>query len=236
MDGLTQTRVRVRSDMSSEGTRRGRWKRWVVAFTLGELIGFGGLPAAGGVLATWALASIEGPTKSLLLYVVAIVGGLGEGAILAAFQRPVLREQWPALDQTAWIRNTAVAAAVAWSLGMLAPTLDDLVGLEPAMQIAIWVPASVGILLSIGYAQARVLRAVTPRANGWIGANVLGWLLGLPWTFLAPAAMPDDAPPWVFVLAFVVAGVLMGATVGAVTGRWLVNHADETERLTGPEG
>lgn len=200
------------------------WRRWTVAFTLGELLGFGGIPALGGLVAMAALAEVEPSTRAWLLYLVAIVGGLGEGAVLAWFQTRVLRELWPQLDTRRFIAHTALAAALAWALGMLAPTLDELVALTPAAQIAIWIPAAAGILVSIGAAQARVLRAVTPR-RGWLGVNVLGWLVGLPWTFIAPALVPDDAPLWAFGLAFALGGTLMGLSVGAVTGRWLVGRA-----------
>ena len=198
-----------------------RFRRWVGAVTLGELLGFGGIPALGGVLVAAALAGVEDSVRAIALYVVAIVGGLGEGAVLGWFQQRVLVEWWPGLDRRRYVGHTAVAAAVAWGLGMLAPTLDDLVGLSLPVQIGLMVAAGLAILPSIGLAQARVLAEVTPRARGWVGVNVLGWLLGLPWTFVAPASVPDDAPLWAFVLAFALGGTLMGATVGVVTGLWL---------------
>jgi hypothetical protein len=105
---------------------------------------------------------------------------------------------------------------------MLAPTLDDLIGLTIATQVAIWIPASLLILLSIGGAQAWALRGVVEFPQRWLTANVLGWLAGLPWTFVLPALLPDGTPVTYWVITFVIAGVLMGLTAGAVTGAFLL--------------
>jgi hypothetical protein len=151
-----------------------------------------------------------------------VFGGLGEGAVLAWFQMRVLRDHLPTLSGSRWIIATALAAAFAWACGMLAPTLDDLVGLAPWMQFVIWLPASVLILLSIGCAQAWALRSQVETAKRWITANALGWMAGLPWTFALPALVSENAAIPVWLLTFVIAGVLMGLTAGAVTGVFLL--------------
>jgi len=204
------------------------WARWTVAFTLGELIGFGAVAVSGAAIAMWLTSGLEPTAKSLILYAAAIVGGLGEGAVLGWFQTRVLSEIIPELDLRQWIFATAAAASLAWSVGMLAPTLDDLVGLNTAAQTAIWIPAGIMILLSIGSAQALVLRQIVSNPSKWVIANVVGWLAGLPWTFALPAALPEDAPVHVWVATFVLSGVLMGATAGAVTGLAVIRLADRT--------
>ena len=206
------------------------YRRWIFYFTCGELVGFGGIPVLGGAIAFQSTASVSPELRSLLLYAVAVVGGLGEGAVLAWFQLRVLRQVIPKVSRRRWILATAVAASFAWALGYLAPTLDDLFELSPVTQLAIWIPAGALILLSIGAAQAWVLRGLIERPARWITANVLGWLLGLPWTFVLPALVPEDAPIAVWVFAFILAGILMGLTVGAVTGRLLVRLQPATDR------
>jgi len=194
------------------------YRRWVVACTAGELIGFGGIPVLGAAIALTLTQALPPASRSLALYVVAVAGGLGEGAVLALFQYRVLGTLLPALRKRAWVSATALAAALAWACGMLAPLLDDLVGLTAPAQIAIWVPASVLILLSIGAAQAWALRGSVARPARWLLANVLAWLAGLPWTFVLPALLPETAPMPAWIATFVVAGVLMGLTVGLATG------------------
>lgn len=198
------------------------YRRWVLYCTLGELVGFGGIPVLGGALAFWLTADFSEEPRSLVLYAVAVIGGFGEGAVLAWFQLRVLRQVFPRLDSRHWVVATATAAASAWLLGYLAPTLDDLFAITAAVQIAIWIPAGILILLSIGAAQAWVLREIVERPQRWLTANVLGWLLGLPWTFVLPAIVPEGSAMAVWIAVFVVAGVLMGVTVGIVTGFVLV--------------
>ena len=199
----------------------GLLRRWVVAFAVGELVGFGLLPAMLGALAFELTGGMNATPRALLLYLVAIVTGFGEGAVLALFQLRVLRGVFPDLDARGFVVATGTAASVAWAAGMLVPTLDDVVGLSTPIQIGLWVAAAVVILPSIGIAQAWALRGVVERPGRWIVGNVLGWLLGLPWTFVLPALVPDGAPIGAFVAAMIVGGAVMGATAGAVTGVFL---------------
>jgi len=192
----------------------------VLACTVGEIIGFVGLPILGGAAILWLTGGLDPTIRSIILYSFAAIGGLGEGAVLALFQLRPLRLRFPKLHAQRWVLFTALAASFAWLCGMLAPLLDDLFGLSAAAQIAIWLPASVLILLSIGTAQSWVLREVINQPQRWITANVAGWLLGLPWTFILPALLPEGAPVSVWISAFLIAGALMGLTVGLVTG-WM---------------
>ena len=131
-----------------------RYWRWVFNCTVGELVGFAGVPVLGGAIALWLTTGLETPIRSLVLYAVAVAGGLGEGAVLASFQFRVLTECIPNVNRRRWVLATGVAAAFAWALGMLAPTLDDVVGISARVQVTIWIPASILILISIGAAQA----------------------------------------------------------------------------------
>jgi hypothetical protein len=198
------------------------WRRWIVAFTAGELIGFGGIPVLFAAAGLWLTQPLEPPARAVVMYLLAVTGGLGEGAVLAWFQLRVLKPHLPALNRARWLRATAIAAAWAWACGMLAPTLADLFGISTAAQIAIWIPAGVAILLSIGAAQAWALQDVVEGHRRWIGANALGWLAGLPWTFVIPALLPEDSPTALWMASLVIAGALMGLTAGAVTGGFLV--------------
>jgi hypothetical protein len=186
------------------------------------------VPVLGGAIALWLTTGLETPIRSLVLYAVAVAGGLGEGAVLASFQFRVLTECIPNVNRRRWVLATGVAAAFAWALGMLAPTLDDVVGISARVQVTIWIPASILILISIGAAQAWVLRDVVENSGSWVIANALGWLAGLPWTFALPALMPDDAPTVWWITTFAIAAVLMGSTVGLVTG-WFLLRLRPTE-------
>jgi len=204
------------------GSMTGRYRRWVLACTLGEVTGFLGFPILGGALALWLGAGLEPFARALILYAVAVIGGLGEGAVLALFQLRVLAESFARLSPRRWVLGTAVAASMAWAAGMLAPTLDEILGISAPVQAAIWIPASILILLSIGSAQAWALRSVVENPQSWVVGNALGWLAGLPWTFVLPGLVPDGAPMTWWITAFAVSGVLMALTVGLVTGLFLL--------------
>jgi len=189
---------------------------------MGELIGFGGIPVLGfGAILLLSRAAGTDPNPGLM-YAVAVAGGFGEGAVLAVFQLRVLRDCLPRLNGRRWVVATACAASLAWACGMLAPTLDEYAPLSATVQVAIWVSASIVILLSIGVAQVCVLYGVVTNPGIWAVGNVAGWLAGLPWTFVLPAMLPESAPVVVWVVTFVIAGVLMGATAGAVTAAFLL--------------
>jgi hypothetical protein len=206
----------------------------VLFCTIGELVGFGGIPVLGSAVALWATTGIEADLQSMILYVIAVIGGFGEGAVLAWFQLRVLRVCLPRLKANRWILATGGAASIAWMLGLLAPTLDDLFGITAQIQLVIWITGGVLILLSIGTAQAIVLRGIVERPQRWIAANAAGWLLGLSWTFALPAMLPETAAIAVWVATFVLAGILMGLTVGLVTGYTLVRFKREIESKAVP--
>ena len=125
------------------------YRRWVFLCTVGELVGFGGIPVLGGMVVTSLTADMEAGSRALLVYIVAVAGGACEGVVLAWFQLRVLRELLPRLSSRRWTLATAGAASIAWALGMLAPTLDDTIGISTSQQLAIWIPASLLILVSI---------------------------------------------------------------------------------------
>ena len=196
--------------------------RWVRAFTLGEILGFGLLPATGGALVHLATASSSDAARACAMYLAAVALGFGEGAVLARFQLGPLRARFARVDRRRWVLHSGAAASVAWALGMLGPTLDELTPLPLAVQVTLGVIAGVLVLLSIGGVQARLLREHAERPARWLWANVLGWLLGVPFTFVTPSLVPDDAGPAWFAAAFAVGGGLMGLTAGVVTGFALV--------------
>jgi hypothetical protein len=196
-------------------------RRWVVATTLGELVGFL-VPVA--VIAAGADRAPD-PLRLLLV----VLAGAGEGAVLGWAQSRVLRTLFPGLSTTAWTARTAAAAALAWAVGMGPSTLGAVFdGWAPGVRVAVVVPSAVVLLLSIGVAQWTVLRRVLPGSGRWIGWTAAGWLAGL--AVLLGVAMPLWHPGQDVVLTAAIGalgGVGMAATMAAVTGWGLV-------RLTRP--
>lgn len=186
-------------------------RRWVWLVALGETVGFMIPAAVWGGLATAGLSDA-------VVYLPVVLAGALEGAVLGWAQSCVLRDVLAGFVARDWIRNTALAAGGAWSLGMLPSLLQAAFGedVPDALLIVVGVSGGVVMLLSIGWAQSLVLRDHVPRTGRWIAINALAWFAGLPFTFVALSVAPDDAIA--HVIAAAIGGLCMAATVALLTG------------------
>lgn len=178
---------------------------FAVAATVGALGAAQDLPPAPEFALFVAAGSIEG----------ALLGG-GQAIAMSRLQLPprVLR-RWPVV--------TCVAAAVAWSIGLLLFS-GAVIPMRWSSPVTWLVAAVLGsaLLLSLPTAQYLLLRSAMPRAGRWIWVNVLAWLLGICWTF-APSPLVDASTPLLLLIgSYAVSGVLMAVTVALITGLcWL---------------
>lgn len=197
------------------------WTRWVRRVTLAETLGFA-VPAVTGVVG-WAAGVPLGALLAL-----GVAGGAVEGAALALGEHSAARERLPELPRRRWVVLTAGAAAAAWAVGLTPSTLHDL-GAPVVALVGAWLVAAPLILLSIGLAQALVLRRVLGEdAWWWVAINAAAWLIGMIPAFAGPMLVPNGAPVIAWVAAFVASGLLMAATVAAITGAgflWLLRRA-----------
>ncbi|WP_438853737.1 hypothetical protein [Agromyces sp. M3QZ16-3] len=195
-----------------------RLVRWVVGTVLGEGVGFL-VPVTG-----FALADAAGLT-AWSAWLLLVVFGAGEGALLGLGQSVALRGGPVEVSVGRWVAATAGAASGAWAIGMLPSTLADLgVAIDwtlPSTWLVIGV-AGVVLLASIPLAQWPMLAAAhVPRAWRWVPLGMAAWLAGLPFTF-APSPFVDVGTPAPIVFAlFAASGVLMAATMALVTGAGL---------------
>lgn len=190
---------------------RGMLGRWVVHATFGEFVGFMVPMSVWGALATAGLGDAA-------LYLPVVLAGAGEGAVLGWAQSRVLRDELTGFERGEWVRNTALAACVAWSLGMMPGMLSDSFGDRvPDVLLAIIGVSAVPVMLfSIGWAQSLVLRRHVAAAGRWVTVNALAWFAGLPFTFIALAAAPDDTAARIACAA--IGGLAMAAVVALLTG------------------
>ena len=191
---------------------RSAWFRWV---TVGEATGF--------LVPALTAAAVGGSRPSLAVPAL-VAAGVAEGTLLGAAQAHVLRRALPHLPARRWVLATALAAGVAWVLGLLPSWLGDTVPSVPSgVVVVVGVVAGFLLLLTIGTAQALVLRGRVRRPERWITATAFGWLAGLTvfMVFATPLWRPGQ-PVWLTGLIGDAGGLLMAATVAAVTGRALV--------------
>lgn len=206
--------------------RHGLWRRWLLLVTTAELAGFVA-PAAVGV---WA--SGLGPLAQLLLLPAA---GVVEGAALGAGQAWVLRDALPGFRSRRWVVATALAAGLAWLLGMLPYTTYAVWSAWPrGWALALGGVVGALLLASIGTAQALVLPGTAGPTRTWVGWTALGWCVGLAaFAALATPLWHAGQPTWWVLLVGVGAGLAMAATMAAVTGVGvvrLVARADRSRR------
>jgi hypothetical protein len=197
------------------------WRRWALYTTLGELVGFLA-PALAGVLVARATNTFTTAISPVLVVLILVVAGSLEGAAVGYAQWRALRHTLPTLGWREWTGATAVAAALAWLLGMLPNTIADSLGLSIPAILLIWLVVAPTLLLSIGTAQWLMLRRYVAQAWLWIPVNAVAWLLGVLATFIGASLISETMPLALAVGIGVASGVLMGAIVGMLTGAALV--------------
>lgn len=83
----------------------------MLSCTIGELVGFGGIPVLGGAVAVLLAAGKQAVSRATVFYAVAVIGGLAEGAVLAWFQRRALDSYPPRLQSRQWIVATVATGS-----------------------------------------------------------------------------------------------------------------------------
>ena len=186
-----------------------RWVAWTVA---GELAGFVA-PAAVGVL------TADSPPRVALPSLVA--AGVVEGLLLGAAQARALTSALPALRSRRFAGLTAVAAALAYLVGMLPSSVGaPLTDAPPALLALAGVVGGLVLLCSLGTAQWLELRRHVDRAWTWIPVTAAAWLVGLA-TFML-VATPLWRPGQAVALSVVIglgAALAMATVVAVLTGR-----------------
>lgn len=186
----------------------GRWLRWVTA---GELAGFT-VPVLVEAVAVDAPVGVVLPAS--------VLAGAVEGAVLGWSQAVVLRDVLPGFSTRRWVVATSVAAAIAWAIGMTAPSTSGTWSGWPAWAVvAAAVPLGSALLVSIGVGQWFELRRHVPRAGWWVAANALAWGVGLlAFTAVATPLWQAGQPTWLVVLIGVLGGLVMASSMALTTG------------------
>lgn len=203
--------------------RRHIWLWWVLAYTAGEIIGFG----LGGSIAAGAMQGadqVAGALAVLLMIGAGIVAGAVEGSVVGYAQWLVLRRILPKITWQQWVGATAAGAVVAWIIGMSLGAFSASLNVGEVSDVAVMASAALlGLALGalLGTAQWLVLRRYVLGAGWWIYANALAWLLGMVIAFAGAGSVSPEQPA-LLVVTVTTTGVLMGALVGAITGSILI--------------
>lgn len=205
------------------------WRDWILANSLAELIGLGGVAALG-----YTLVGFVGEPQGAMVFVVSsvfVVLGALEGGAVGFGQAWALAKNGISIE--GWCKATIVGAVVAWALGMAPSTIMSFVqsGTNDTspIELQLWqrlVFASVlGVVAGpvLAYFQWRVLRRYLEiGALWWLPANSAAWALGMPIIFLGVHFVAASSN-WISSVALAGATLLFaGAVVGAVHGAVLL--------------
>ncbi|MEU1999405.1 hypothetical protein ABZ511_33650 [Nocardia gamkensis] len=194
--------------------RRDLGRRWFIAVTVGETLGFAA-PASAGALTA---GSASGVVAAALL-----MAGAIEGGVLGLFQAHVLRRRLRGFPARQWVAATVVGALVAWTVGLMPVLYGDRINNWPTgIQASAIAAGAIVMVFALGIAQWSVLRRWSQRAVLWIWANALGWIAGL------AAFMALTSPLWragqsatTTAMIGALGGLVMAAVMAATTGAFL---------------
>ena len=207
------------------------WLQWILANTVGEVLGLG-LAGAAGIGLALAIGKPQTALVTLLLAALMIALGTLEGVIVGLAQWLVLHRRLPNLRRRAWVTATAIGAFVAWTLGMTPSTLMMLRQSAAAPPPPVLsdaevyaLAAAMGAMLGtiLGIPQWRVLRRYAASAGWWVWANAAAWLAGMPLVFIGAGSAPVGASVLNRVLLAVATIAAAGAVVGAIHGLALLS-------------
>lgn len=184
------------------------WWLWV---TVAESIGFLA-PAAAGTLV--ALPHPELSTAALT------VAGVVEGAVLGFAQARVLRRRLSRLSVTGWTIRTAVAAPIAWFIGMSPSQFaEQWLPWPLPLKLAVAIPGGLLLLCSLGLAQWPELRRHVAHSAWWLAGSAAAWCVGLGVFFAVAPPLWEPGQSTATVAAIGVgAGILMAASAALVGG------------------
>jgi hypothetical protein len=207
------------------------WGRWILANSVGELVGLGATFAIGVGLFS-GLAETAGVFPTILTAVLMTSAGALEGAVVGLAQWLAMHASLPQLPRWSWVRATIVGALIAWFFGSVPMTIASVsaaapqeVAQEPPAGAVLLLASAMGLVagLVLSLIQWRVLREHVEQAWQWLPANSIAWAAGMPIVFAAidgAQRMPSLAGG---IGVMVVSLAITGAVVGAIHGVVLVS-------------
>jgi len=213
--------------------KRSLYLRWLVANGLGEMFGLG-LTFAVGALVMSLLGEAQNGLVILVSFLVAVASGAIEATTVGLAQWWAMHPWLPTIRRRDWWLATLIGALLAYVLGYLPTTLMSLTEQsnpqgtpvqEPDQWVVLLLAAGLGLVggAVLSSAQWLVLRKKVSRANVWIPANMLAWLVGMPLIFWG-IDIAGRLESMVCIVGFM-AGVLLlaGLVVGAIHGAFLLH-------------
>lgn len=198
------------------------WRKWIINYSLGELIGIG-IAASIGRFLFFTFPDNSVVSQSALTIMILIIAGIAEGYILGHIQWKALSKIVPGFTPILWILVTTFSALVGW-LFVLPPGIMFIAFLSKISLISTYssyvytmiVGAVFGGL--IGFPQFFIIRKYFKNAGVWIISNTIGWMLSFLIVYSALLLFNNTASFAQNFLLIALACILSGLVQGIVTG------------------
>lgn len=203
--------------------------QWIVANSIGEMLGLGVVFAVGVVI-----AGLFGAPHTIfeisLFAILVIILAVYEGAVVGYAQWRVLQKYIREITSREWILATVAGAVIAWILGMIPSTLSSYgdtgstPATEPSMVMVMVLASCMGAILGVILAAAQwwVLRKYISRSLLWLLANAIAWAVGMPLIFWLVGETIGSSQSIQSVGMLIVGIGFAGAVVGSIHGLFLV--------------
>lgn len=205
-------------------TKSGRpfWRKWIINYSLGELIGIG-IAAAIGRFLFFTFPESSAVSQSALTVIILIIAGLAEGFILGYIQWKALSKIVPDFTPMLWIFVTTFSALAGW-LFILPPGVMFIAFLSKISLISTYssyvytmiVGAAFGGL--IGFPQFFIIRNYFKNAGVWIVSNTIGWMVSFLIVYSALLLFNYTTSVVQNFLLIALASMISGLIQGFITG------------------
>lgn len=198
------------------------WQKWIVNYSLGELIGIG-IAASIGRFLFFTFPDSSVISQSALTVIILVIAGVSEGYILGYIQWRSLSKIVPGLMPVLWIFVTTFSALAGW-LFILPPGVMFIAFLSKISLISTYssyvytmiVGAAFGGL--IGFPQFFIIRKYFKNAGVWIVSNTVGWMLSFLIVYSALMLFNYTTSLTQNFFLIALACILSGSVQGVVTG------------------
>lgn len=220
------------------------WFSWILANSLGELIGLGAVFLIGTGIAPGLEMYLNKIADIVLAGILVIVGTLVEGSVLGTLQWIVIQHLNKSVKWLAWVNATLIGIFIAWALGSIPSTMLEFgtEGIKTTfdfknMFIDYLTIGGMGLVSGavIGLPQWLLLRLYFHNAEWWVPASSIAWMMGMIILFVGINVTSRIGMVLKATSFLVLILILTGAIVGSIHGIALLRLYPKQEDKNNPD-
>lgn len=198
------------------------WRKWILNYSFGELIGIG-IAAAIGRFLFFTFPESSAVSQSTLTVIILFFAGIAEGLILGYIQWKALSRIVPSFRPGLWIFVTTFSALAGW-LFILPPGVMFIAFLSKISLISTYSSYVYALILGcafgglIGTPQYFIIRKYFKNAAVWIVSSAVGWIASFLIVYSALLLFNYTTSAVQNFLLVALACILSGLIQGFITG------------------